>query len=167
MCPQGLEVNVLEGALKLLHGGRVRNILFGVYHDDAKLSSQREASARITVLLSAMGYHLYDTYECGRGNNGVSRCMGPMRFKDSAHVLSYLAEDRPEGWHAMLLASLPAVSQQQLKRNASAVISLADMRSILSGTPEELAKYDPVWLRAKRVQLGVDADAAPSPAERA
>ena len=127
------------------HALILRNILFGVYHDDVKLASQREASARITVLLSAMGYDFYDTYECGRANHGFSRCMGPMRFKDSSHVLSYLGEERAEGWHAMILASLPAVAQLHLKRNGSALMSTEDMTKILTGKPEVLERYDPVW----------------------
>jgi len=159
MCPQGLEVSVLAGTLKMLHGGRVRNILFGVYHDDVKLLAQREASARMTVLLAALGYDFYDTYDCGRANHGIPRCFGPMRFKDSAHVLSYLGEERAEGWHAMLLASLPPVAQLYLKTNGTAV-SKHDIINILHGSMDQLAKYDPIWLRQRRHQVGLDVAAA-------
>lgn len=109
---------MLEGATKAIHNGRVRNILFGVYHDDARLSIQLEASARITVLLSALGYHFYDVYDCGRGNHGVATCPGPVRFDNSSLVLEYLRRERPEGWHAMMLASLPAAAQRELKAKA-------------------------------------------------
>jgi len=38
-----------------------------------------------------------------------------VRFSNTSLVLEYLRKERPEGWHAMMLASLPAVAQGELK----------------------------------------------------
>jgi hypothetical protein len=40
MCPQGEELRVLEGAFRIIEAGRVVNILFGLYWDDARAHEQ-------------------------------------------------------------------------------------------------------------------------------
>jgi hypothetical protein len=122
---------VLEGAAGIILAGRIRNILFGVYQDHARRREQLEASERITAALSLLGYVFYDVYDCGRGGHGAATCPGPRQFANTTEVLRYLRRERAEGWHAMLLASLPGKAELDLEQ---AGLSKQGLINVLAGS---------------------------------
>lgn len=104
MCPQGSEWSILQGASHLIRAGLVRNILFGIYQNDASRQEQIEETLKIKSFLQGFGYQFYNLDGCGRGKNGVAT--GPPILLNKEEVVKYIQTKRYNGWHVMLLATL-------------------------------------------------------------